>query len=98
MTMLIAIEELLVEQHKTASWRHILNNTTSTRPQSDGGPTCTSIQALLLTISSPSGFACTMTMPSSFQHGDGEFTVNVEAPSRHVAEEAACRRDWLTSS
>jgi hypothetical protein len=99
-----ALETFLRGKHSTTSWHFILNNTTTTRPNSHGGSLFRSLTALEQTRPTsnsdnigPGHYACTISMPCSFDVGDGEgFTVNATGKSKNESIESACLRVFAT--
>ena len=89
---LVALENLLATHSEGISWHLVLNNHTSTKPQSLGGKMFHSLTELKQFERLDGGlWRCRICMPCSFQHGDG-IVCDVEAiaPAKQQAGERAC--------
>ena len=91
---LSALEALLVRHHTTiATWHSVLNNHSSTKPRSMGGPMFRSLTELKDYWTDNGSHYCRIDMPCSFQHGDGiPCSVEACAETKAEASENACLR------
>ena len=91
---LSALEALLVRHHTTiATWHSVLNNHSSTKPRSMGGPMIRSLTELKDYWTDNGSHYCRINMPCSFQHGDGiPCSVEACAETKAEASENACLR------
>ena len=91
---LSALEALLVRHHTTrATWHSVLNNHSSTKPRSMGGPMFRSLTELKDYGYVNGLWHCWINMPCSFQQGDGILcSVEACAETKPTASENACLR------
>ena len=91
---LSALEVLLVRHRTTiATWHSVLNNHSSTKPRSMGGPMFRSLTELKDYGYVSGLWHCWINMPCSFQHGDGiPCSVEACAETKAEASESACLR------
>ena len=80
-------------------WHWTLNNTTSTRPKDNGGPTVPSVtkcKAHTQPGPASTSWECVLELPNSFAKDDGiRLRVSAEAPTKDEADEHACRLAFL---
>ena len=91
---LSALEVLLVRHRTTiATWHSVLNNHSSTKPRSMGGPMLRSLTELKDYGYVSGLWHCWINMPCSFQQGDGILcSVEACAETKPTASENACLR------
>ena len=90
------LKTFLKEQHiVSVTWHHVLNNTTSTRPNSHGGPVALSISKLKQYEQCGTNFAtpmqrCVLRLPHSFNAGDGKVVeiAGIGRTQKEASEEA----------
>ena len=90
------LKTFLKEQHiASVKGHHVLNNTTSTRPKSHGGPVVPSISKRKQYEQCGAGFAtpmqrCVLRLPHSFNAGDGKVVeiVGIGRTQKEASEEA----------
>ena len=80
-------------------WHWTLNNTTSTRPKDNGGPTVPSVtkcKAHTQPGPASTSWECVLELPNSFAKDDGiRLRVSAKAPTKNEADEHACRLAFL---